>query len=260
MTPDRPWLYLILGSTGSGRREVLADLLQAGLGADDKAAVLLAEGERADPADAALGTLGRWSLADGEVRLEAPAEATHVFLVLDGRANPVEQLEPLSIWLRTAPFELARVLCVVDCALVEKHPELLAWQDACIHFSDAVLLNRREGVANKWMSEFRRRYVEKRYPCLMEMVKAGRVKNPALLLEPEARRISHAFDADEWAGISLEDVEIGAGDGGEGDDDGETIAPDQLDPDDMPEVDPYFERKPGGYRVMTVPDIGRFLV
>ena len=31
---------------------------------------------------------------------------------------------------------------------------LLAWYDACVHFSDVVLLQRREGVANKWVSDF----------------------------------------------------------------------------------------------------------
>ncbi len=259
MSPDRPWLYIILGSAGSGRREVLTDLIQAGLSAEDKAAVILAESEPASPMDDGLPAISRWSLVDGVAKVELPAGVSHVFLVLDGADNPVEQIEPLSVWLRTAACELARVIYVADCARFEKHPELLAWSDACTHFSDVVLLNRREGVANKWMSEFRRRYTDLRYPCLFEMVKAGRVKNPALLLEPEARRTSHVFDLDEWAGISLEGVEIGTSDDEGEDGDGEPIAISDLDPDDMPEVDIYLERKPGGYRIKTIPDISRFL-
>ncbi|MFH1496311.1 MAG: hypothetical protein ABII82_00665 [Verrucomicrobiota bacterium] len=256
MTSERPWLYLILGSHASGRREVLADLIQAGLTADDRAAVILPDGESATPADAALPVAARWTLEGELARVELPAEATHVFLLLNGRENPVDQIEALAAWLPNAACELARVLCVVDCTLAEKHADLLAWYDACIHFSDVVLLGRREGVANKWMSDFRRRYAEQRMPCLFEMIKAGRVKNPALLLDPEARRLSHVFDADDWAGISLHDVEIGTGDGEE---DGEALSAEELDPDDMPEVDPYFERKPGGYRVRTLPQITRFL-
>lgn len=256
MSSDRPLLYLVLGSAGSGRREVVVDLIQAGLGPDDKAAVLLAEHEVANEH---LPEAGRWSLLGEVAQVDLPAGASHVFLMLDGAANPVEQLEPLSVWLRNAPCELARVLCVVDCALIEKNAELLAWYDACIHFSDVVLLNRREGVANKWMSEFRRRYTNLRYPCLFEMIKSGRVNNPALLLEPEARRTSHVFDFDEWTDISLEGVEIGSSDGDDDTDDGEPISLAELDPDDMPEVDPYFERKFGGYRVKTIPDIARFI-
>ena len=69
--------------------------------------------------------------------------------------------------------ELARVLCVVHCALAEKHPALLAWYDACVHFSDVVLLQRREGVANKWVSDFLKHYQDQFMPCLFETVKAG---------------------------------------------------------------------------------------
>lgn len=256
MTSERPWLYIILGSRGAGRREVLADLIHAGLTAEDRSAVLLAAAEPAVPEDADLPVAGRWSLTGETVDVTLPADASHVFLLLDGGENPVDQLEGIAKWLRNAPCELARVLCVVDCALVEKNAELSTWYDACIHFSDVVLFGRRDGVANKWMSDFRRRYTDQRMPCLFELIKGGRVKNPALLLEPEARRLSHVFDIDEWAGISLEDVEIGTG---EGDEDEGTLSVEDLDPDDMPEVDPYFERKPGGYRVINLPQISRFL-
>ena len=41
---------------------------------------------------------------------------------------------------------IARVITIVNCELAEKHSALLAWYEACVHFSDIVLLNRREGV------------------------------------------------------------------------------------------------------------------
>lgn len=256
MTTNRPWLYIILGSRGAGRREVVADLVQAGLTADDRPAIILPAGEPMTPGDDTLPVAGRWALEGEIVKVELPADATHVFLLLDGGANPVDQIEALAAWLPSAACELARVLCVVDCGLAEKHAELLVWYDACIHFSDVVLLGRREGVANKWMSDFRRRYADQHLPCLFEMIKGGRVKNPPLLLEPEARRLSHVFDADEWAGIDLRDVEFGTGDE---DSDGESLSAEDIDPDDMPQVDPYLERKPGGGRVIAIPQVSRFL-
>jgi hypothetical protein len=51
--------------------------------------------------------------------------------------------------------------------------------------------DRREGVANKWLSDFRAHFDGQFYPCLFELVKGGRVKNPALVLDPLARRMSH---------------------------------------------------------------------
>lgn len=256
MENDRPLLYIVLGSQGSGRRAVLADLIQGAFAPEEKPAVLLPAGECAVEIDNRLPVAGRWSLEGDAVRIELPVGSTHVFVVLNGRENPVDQLEALSVWLRTAACELARVLCVADCAMLEKNPEAIAWYDACIHFSDVVLLGRREGVANKWMSDFRRRYSDQRFPCLFEMVKEGRVKNPAMVLEPEARRISHVFDLDEWAGIDLAGVEFGTD---EKDEEGEGMTVEDLDPDDAPKVDPYFERKPGGYRVINLPQISRFI-
>jgi G3E family GTPase len=105
------------------------------------------------PADARLGEVGRWTLAaDIQVEAEMPADATHVFVVFDGRMNPVDQIEGFKAWLADRAAEVARVLCVVNCQLLEQNPKLFAWYEACIHFSDVVLLNRREGVPNKWIS------------------------------------------------------------------------------------------------------------
>jgi hypothetical protein len=127
-----------------------------------------------------------------------------------------------------------------------------------VHFSDVVLLSRREGVANKWMSAFRRAFEDQCMPCLFEFVKGdGRVKNPALLLDPAPRRLSQYFDASEWDGLDLADIEIGESD----DEDGETMRPiakTEIDPDDQPPVDPYLERKQNGRRAIELPDIRKF--
>ncbi|HUJ44044.1 MAG TPA: hypothetical protein VLW52_10590 [Opitutaceae bacterium] len=238
---NRPLVYLILGAAGSGRREVVADLI-GGLADGNRALTLLATGEKPSDFDARLGAVARWQWR--EKRMEAPAlgEATHVFFFTEGCRNPVDQVEAFQAWLATSGSELARILCVVHCALAAQHRELLGWYDACVHFADVVLLNRRDGVPGKWMSDFQGRYARQFLPCLFELVKAGRVKNPALILEPQARRMSHVFDDElNWEVTG----------GGEDDADAEIEA--------HPEEDPYLQRRAGGRRVKEIPDVAQYL-
>ena len=168
-----------------------------------------------------------------------------MFIVADGRRNPIDQIEEFKAWLAGRGAEVARVLCVVDCHLLEKHPKLFAWFEACIYFSDVVLLNHREGVPNKWVGDFRAKFEDKFYPCLFEHVKEGRVKNPALVLAPVARRMSHVFDEQEWIVADEEDDEEEAEDGDE--------VEMKLD------EDPYLARRNGGRRVHEIPHIEDFL-
>jgi hypothetical protein len=243
-------VYLVLGAAGSGRREIVADLVDGGLAEGDRAAVLLAEGELGDPADAKLGSIARWRWDAGAIDATLPPGASHIFLITDGRRNPIDQIEAFKTWLSTQTAELARILCVVNCRLAEQHPPLLVWYDACVHFSDIVFLHRRDGVANKWITAFQSRFKDQFFPCLIELVKSGRVGNPALILEPQALRMSHAFGDDpEWVIAGEEDEEID----------------EELETDEEEEVemvlkeDPYFARRQGGRREKEIPDIGRFL-
>ena len=248
---EKPLVYLILGAAGSGRREVIVDLIEGGLGEGARAAAMLSEGEMADEWEARLPGLVRWAWTDEVIAGQLPREATHVFFVTDGRISPIEQIEVFKAWLEAQNGELARVLCVVNCSLAEKNPPLLAWYEACIHFSDVALLSRREGVANKWLSDFLAHFKSRFSPCLFELVKAGRVKNPALVLEPQARRMSHVFEAEpDWIYTKA---------------DGETIEEDEVTDDDDEEIevtaeeDPYFVRDAAGRRAKRLPDITKFL-
>lgn len=249
MLPQKPLVYLVLGAPGSGRRDVLADLIEDGLTAEDRPTVMLAHGEPAGPNDARLPGLSRWEWRAHAIGGSLPENSTHVFFVADGRVNPVDQAEVFKPWVEAQGGEVARVICVVDCQLAEKHPPLLAWYEACIHFSDVVLLNKREGVDNKWLREFQTHFQKLFYPCLFEFVKEGRVRNPALILVPEARRMSHAFDEEQdWIFTNAEGEEI---------DEQDDAEEDELEA--KPEEDPYFERRAGGRRVKEVPDIRRYL-
>ena len=255
---EKPLVYLVLGTAGAGRRDILADLIAGGLVEGDRAAVLLSDSETPAAADARLPGLARWTWhADARViAAELPADATHVFLVADGRRNPVDQLEAFRPWCEAAGAELARVFCVVDCALAEKTPALLPWFEACVHFSDIVLLTRREAVANKWLSDFQTHFKKQFLPCLFELVKSGRVKNPALVLTPEARRMSHAFDAEpDWIFTNADGIEFG-------EDDDEAVADNGKADEEItaePAVDEYFVRDAAGKRVKKIPDVGKFL-
>jgi hypothetical protein len=250
--PSKPLVYLILGAAGSGRREIVADLIDGGLEPNDRPAVLLPEAEPANPADAALPRVERWIWRDEAIAATLPADATHIFFVTDGTSNPIDQIEVFKAWIEAQGGELARVLCVVNSQLAARNPPLLAWFEACIHFSDVVLFNRREGLENKWMSDFLSHFKKQYYPCVFELVKGGRVKNPALVLEPQARRMSHVFDEElNWVFTNSEGDEIDEQEETGDDEDDEIEA--------KPEEDPYFERRNGGRRVKEIPDIRKFL-
>jgi len=225
---------------------VLADLIEDGLVAGDRPAVLFSSGEWPAPADARFPGVGRWTLGP-ELTLEAelPPGASHVFFLFDGRLNPVDQIEAFKTWLGERSIEVARVISVVNCRLVEAHPKLFAWYETCIFYSDVVLLNQRDGVSNKWIGDFKAKFEDKFYPCLFEFVKDGRVKNPALVLAPVARRMSHVFDEEEWVAADEDDDEEEAEDG------------DEVEM--KPEVDYYIERRNGGRRVHEIPNIAEFL-
>lgn len=240
----KPLIYIVLGAPGSGRREVVVDLIAGGLGEGERALAPLSAAETAAACDAQFGTVKPWKWEDG--RIEAPAfdGATHVFFVTDGRRNPVDQIEAVQAWLPMSGGELGRIICVINCALAARHHELMVWYDACVHFSDVVLLNRREGIENKLISDFQARYASQFLPCLFEFVKHGQVKSPAIVLEPQTRRMSHVFDEElnwEITGTPEEDAE--------GDEEVEAHV----------EVDPYLDRMPGGRRVKEIPDVSKYL-
>jgi hypothetical protein len=204
---------------------------------------------------------GTWQLEGGQVATAAlPEGATHVFILVDGRTNPIDQIEAIHTWLPSGGLEIGRVITVVNCQLASARAELTRWYDACVHFSDVVILNRRDGVANKWVTDFTTRYRKQHFPCLIELVKKGELENPVLILEPQARRMSMLFDAEEaWPLPGDKDTVIED----EADDDEDAKNPsaeDIADPDLIGKDDPYLERLAGsGRRAKEIPDIAKYL-
>ncbi len=243
--------YLILGPTGAGRFELVADLIDGGIDPQDTVVVYYSEAEtpRLD-----LGFFEKmkgcvrclpWTMNGTAINCEAPSVEDMVFFVTDGTASPVDQVEAFRDWILMQEQELGGVITVVDCLNASKHSELNQWYDACIHFSDTVLLNRRDDVSQGWIREFMERYTKGgRYPCYFEQIKKHRVHNPAEVLDPTPRRITLIFDpADE----PLDDME--------------------FDEDDLPEEpfdltgkeDPFLQRLPSGLRAKVIPDIRKYL-
>jgi hypothetical protein len=247
-------VYLVLGAAGSGRRALLADLIEGGLIESDRPSVMLSGDEPAHAADARLPLGPRWqweNAVSGRIVATLPPDASPLFFVTDGRRNPVDQIEAFKAWLEAQGAQLARVICVVHCQLAAQHPSLLAWYEACIHFADVALLNHREGVENKWLSSFLDLFKKQHLPCIFELIKAGRVHNPALILEPQARRMSQFFDEEQdWIFTNSDGDVI---------DEQEEVEDEEEEIEAKPIADPYLERRMGGRRVRELPDIASLL-
>ena len=128
MSSEKTPVYIILGSAGSGRRELLADLIADGLAPGDQPAVFLSNAEAPHSLDAKLPPGPRWTWQPGPpaaIELEKPPLTGPLFLVADGRRNPVDQMEAFKPWLENNHAAVARVICVVDCTLASHHPALL---------------------------------------------------------------------------------------------------------------------------------------
>jgi len=238
-------VYFIIGTPTAGRRNIVRDLIANGLAEKDKAVVLLAKSEAPDPADATLAalpnvTIQHWEWKPPEFpEVEGLADAT-VFFLADSRVSPIDQLEALKPWLVQHGAELARVFVTVDCQFAEKNPVLMPWFAASIHFADVVFLTKREGVANKWMSDFIKHFTDQHFPCHFVQVKSkGDLANPPLLLDPTPRRVSQYFEEEE----PVYDIE-----GLETDDED-----DEEDEGAIP-PEPYFLRDLSGRREKELPD------
>ena len=191
MEQRSPLLYFVFGTPGSGRRVILGDLAENGLGPEAKPVLLLASSD----ADAEIGIpVSRWSWSDGAIRAEIPAGASHVFMMADPRVNPVDQVESLVTWIPMNGVAIARVFTVVDCTFGHAHPQLFPWYEACVHYSDVVFFTNRSGVPGSWISDFEKHFKKKYFPCLFERPSKGEVANPALVLETLALRMTPVFE------------------------------------------------------------------
>jgi hypothetical protein len=239
-----PSVYVLYGTPGSGRTDVLADLLESLLDGGESVALLLPEDWQFDPAN--LHSTNKpncisYQLCECQlnIAISGAIDAAVVFVVAPALAHPGDMAEALKSWMQLSNRSLARILTIVDCAKAAEHGRLRTWLEAWIHFSDAVLLNNRDNVSQKWLQEFEKHFHKLCYPCRFFNVKKGRLRNPAEALEPEPRRISLYFD--ELEPIEDDDMEEG-----------------EL-PEDLAE-DPYVARLESGQRAKPLPPIDKLFI
>ncbi len=242
-------VYLILGTTQSGRREILWNLIEGVSGSGDggKDIILIASDEIGNSAQERLQGLENtevleWSFSGERANIPGfeASVGDRIFIVLSAKTDLIDQIEGLKYWLDSHPeFSLARVLSMIDCQVAYEKEDLLPWFEAVVYFSDHVFLTHRENVPEKWVSDFIKSFEKRCYPCTFEKIRNNKVSNPSRVLEPGARRISHIFD------------------------DLDAIDTLDLDEENLPEepfeltkkVDLYLQRDDEGRRVIKLPSI-----
>ncbi len=258
-----PLAYLLLGTTGAGRREVLLELIRSEL-EEEPVAVLLPLAEPENKTDKELEDLpntivSHWKCDEERgVRIEDEFPSpSYYFFIADGQCNPVEEVDCFRNWLIETETQLGRIITVIDSRFLYNHPGAKSWYEACIHFSDAVLFSRRTDVPNKWFKTIEAEYRKACYPCLFEQVGKSGIRNPALVLFPEPRRMSLVFDTlgeeTDHEDIQFEDEPEGEDDEMEGDED------DMFQKSTNPDHDPYLQRNAAGQRKKRIPDIRRII-
>ena len=236
------FVYLILGCQSSGRRYNVYDLIKDLASETDPFTLHLAKEESANEWDEKLAALDHVTIESysGDISQISKDQFNphHTnFIVAPGLASPVDQVEALKTLVEQSSCELGRVITVVHCDQLEAHKKLQSWYDACIHFSDVCLINRGVETTNQFVQDVIDRYKEQQFPCLFEQVFKKGIKNPGLVLEPQARRISLYFEPEEDAWLDDEDDEDWEG----------------------PTEDPYMVRIASGSREKWVPDIKAIL-
>lgn len=241
--PEKPQVYCIYGIPESGRREILFDLIESGTQHHEPVLYFRPEAEPNNPFDEQLEALKNvssvtWKLKGTTIQ-HGPIKAapSKVFFLMPGTCDPADAAEALQKWTEGNQCQIARIITVVHCAFLSQNPSALSWFDACIHFSDVILLNHRADVSNKWVKDFEDGYRKHYCPARFLLVKKGRVANPFEVLEPEARRMSLYFDKL----IPIEEDEF------------DDEAPEDIKPDK------YIERLENGQRACRVPDIRKYI-
>lgn len=116
-------------------------------------------------------------------------------ILVDPRVPLIPQLEGLADNLQKCLIEPVKILTCVDCERAESHGKLRNWLDACIYYSDIVLLGNRSGASKPFVRDFQKQYERLCYPCLFMYLKAdGMPANTGEILFPGTRRLSQMFE------------------------------------------------------------------
>lgn len=194
----------------------------------------------------ALITTSRYEPETVEWTIGTPSGTT-AFIVLDPRLQQVPQLEALAEALLEAGMEPLKVVTAVDTKVSQSSPQYRTWLDACIYYSDIVLLGNRSETAKSFLRDFQKGYEKRCYPCQFLLLKGpGRPDRPLEILAPFTRRLAQLFDLPEQESDPLPGVVIEA----------------SCDLDlDEPEADPYrFPEEEDAATPPALPDASQWIV
>lgn len=129
--------------------------------------------------------------------LDPDQKATR-FIILDPLDDLLDQLEHLADNLRKCQIEPVKSVTLVDCAATESSPQLKAWYDACIYYSDIVVLGNRQDASKSFIRDYQKHYERLCYPCLFLLMKGNGIPDkPDEILTPGIRRITQLFDIEK---------------------------------------------------------------
>ena len=226
-----PKVYLILGPNGSGRRALLYDFIDS-LESEISILYFKHRDEVISDFDPSLENLAEvstilWSTEDSKIKHDSiSVNPSSIFFIAPASIDLADVMEGLKGWLSKNDCHLTRIITVIDCKSLSEDNSQNSWYDAAVHFSDMALLNRREGVSEKWIKDMVTEKKKQFHPTRFEIVKKNRVNNPIDVLDAQTYRTSLFFDDL----IPIEEDEF-----------------EDLLPDDR-KVDPYIDRLKSGKR------------
>lgn len=194
-----PKVYLILGPNGSGRRALLSDLIDS---LESEAPVLYFRhtDEKINDYDSFLENLNTvctilWSVKDSKIKHNSiSVSPSSIFFLAPSAIDLADVMEGLKGWLNKNECQLTRIITVMNCKKLIEDDSHNSWYNAAIHFSDIVLLNRREGVSEKLIKDIVTQKKKQFHPTRFEIVKKNRVYNPSDILDSQIFRTSLFFD------------------------------------------------------------------
>lgn len=224
-------VYLILGSNDSGRRAILFDCIDS-IESNCPILYFKHQDEAENKWDTSLEDMAQinavsWSLDNAKIKHDSiSVNPESIYFLAPSSIDLADVMEGLKGWLSKNDCQLTRIITVVDCKRLSENDSENKWYEAAIHFSDMVLLNRRETVNEKWIKDFTTDNKKRFHPTRFELVKQNRVSNPNDVLDSQTYRTSLFFDDL----IPIEEDEF-----------------EDLLPEDK-KVDPYIERLESGKR------------
>ena len=214
-----PKVYLILGFDDSGRRAILTDFIDS-IGTESPILYFRHKDEVTSDSDTLLENLNQvstvsWSVKNTKIKHDSITQSpSSIFFLTPSCIDLADVMEGLKGWLSKNECQLTRIITVVNCKSLSENGVMNSWYEAAIHFSDMVLLNRREGVSEKWIKEFISSKKKQFHPTRFELVKKNRVNNPIDALDSQTYRTSLFFDdlipieEDEFEDLLPEDKRI----------------------------------------------------